>query len=226
MGLLGVAGGGVALSLILALALGVLNTAAVYRIITKAGFSGAWILAPLSVVALWIITLGVTIDAATSLSKTTLGAAGALLVLDYLDLFFNWILFLVFAFADWPALQSSGRRQGPAIWQQQPAPLWQPPPVEATPEPVEATPEPVGAPTAPQAAKPAHRTRRPEPAVQAQPTVPVPGWYPVEGTTDDQLYWSGRAWTARRQRREDTWKDVPLNFLSPAPPDPAHRVED
>ena len=118
--LLGATGGRLVVPLIVTIGLGVLNTVALYKIITKAGYSGSWILAPLSVIFLVVITVGVAIHAAVTLSSASLGTAGALLKLDYLDVFFNWVLFLVFAFSDWPALRRPSRLL-PAPWGRAPA---------------------------------------------------------------------------------------------------------
>ncbi|HUI04086.1 MAG TPA: hypothetical protein VLZ77_11135 [Acidimicrobiales bacterium] len=194
MDLLGTTAGYLAGSLVVTIGIGVLNFFALYKIITKAGFSGAWILAPLSVIFLAIVTVGVVIHAAVTFSSASLGTAGALVKLDYVDAFLNWILFLVFAFVDWPALRGQPR------WATVPAR------------------QPV-----------AHGLPRnvlpPSPPPPPPPPGPSPGWYPLEGRSDEQVYWGGRAYTARRLWQDDAWKDIPLSFYSAGPPRPEDRVE-
>ena len=185
----------------------ILTPFAMYRIITKAGFSGAWIVAPLSTWLLAFVTLVAGIHAARSLSTTGWRITGVLVILDWADGLFNWTLFIIFGFADWPALRR--QRRAPVN------PAWSPGPYAAAGPP---PPPPPSGWVAVGAAPPA-----PSPVA---PVGPSPGWYPLEGSAVEQVYWGGRAFTARRQRQADnTWKDVPLNFYSGGPPRPEDRVE-
>ena len=202
MDLLGTSAAAFTLSLIVLIGLGVLDTVAVHKIITKAGYSGAWILAPLSVVFLSIVTAGVAVHAARSFSSASWGTAGALVKLDWADVLFNWVLFLIFAFAQWPALRSQPRWSAESGWR-------------------------ASAPTS----VPMHTLPPPPPGAFRASTPPSPayaslGWYPIAGRTDEQVYWNGHAYTARRQWRDDSWKDVALNFFSANPPRPEDRVEE
>ena len=152
--------------------------------------------------------MGIVIHAAVTLSSANLGAAGAFLVLDWLDLFFNWILFLVFAFAQWPVLRPQSRWQPPPGWP--PWPATAPPGAGPVPPGIAlgAPPEVVGA---------------PPPAAPPSAAGPSTGWYRIPGSADEQVYWSGRAYTACRRWQDDGWRDVPVNFYSAPPPDPGDR---
>ena len=92
------------------LALLVLNFVAVSKIITKAGYSRKWILVPLTTVGLWVVTFvllvvdvrtvvvgGGTLSVPVSLSNFRL-----LQGLDLVSVVVTWVLFLIFAFSDWP----------------------------------------------------------------------------------------------------------------------------
>jgi hypothetical protein len=96
--------------LVVQLVLLVLNFVAVSKIITKAGYSPRWILVPLTTVGLWVVTFillvvdvrteivgGGTLSVPVSLSSFKL-----LQGLDLVSVLVTWILFLVFAFSDWP----------------------------------------------------------------------------------------------------------------------------
>jgi hypothetical protein len=63
-------------------------------------------------------------------------------------------------------------------------------------------------------------TGTPVPPTQAPISLPPPraqdpGWYQVGATNNDQGYWDGRTWTARRRWEGAGWTDVPV-----APPVP------
>jgi hypothetical protein len=97
-------------SLIFFLAIVLLDYIAVFRIITKAGFSPKWILVPLIPVGLWLITLLVLIiDVKTVIIGGTALREPVgfrdfpiLIVIDSLGVLVTWIFFLIFAFSDWP----------------------------------------------------------------------------------------------------------------------------
>lgn len=156
--------------LVVAVGVAVITVIAMVTIITKAGYSGAWILAPLSVVVLWIIILTVTINSVKTLSSFGFETAGGLAIVEFIDVILNWVLFLIFAFSDWPALQGPQNRLQSAggVDQQQ---VHIPPPPSTAQE---------------------------------------PGWYQVGSNNNDQAYWDGRGWTARRQWGGAGWNDVPL----------------
>jgi hypothetical protein len=96
-------------SLILGVGFFALNVVAVYKIITKAGYSGNWILLFLAPFVAYLIGLVVLFHDIRSGSfhaarfADWFGLAGLLLFIEY-------IFFLVFAFSEWPALRQ--RRQG------------------------------------------------------------------------------------------------------------------
>jgi len=155
-----------------------------WSIITKAGYSGWWISAPLSLIVLWVTAFLVARHALLTMRTINLNAeldaSAALGVLIVLDGILNFVLFLVFAFSDWPVL-----RTGPA------RPRYSEPP---------GAPGPGGTPPAP-----------PPPM-----TGKAPGWYQVGATNNDQAYWDGTTWTARRHWAGAGWSDVPLTPADPA----------
>ena len=99
------------LLLLVILGVGLLNLIATDKIITKAGYSGWWILVPLTPIALWLITL-VALASATyspfnSVTSAYFNASGyaALFVFDGIAALLPWVFFLIFAFSDWPVHQ-------------------------------------------------------------------------------------------------------------------------
>jgi len=230
MNIVGAAGAGFAFDLIILLAIGVLNMYAVYRIITKAGYSEAWILVPVSVIVLWIIAFSIALHAAVTFSTTTLGAAAAVTWIAGVDVLFNWILFLVFAFSDWPALKGPSEWRSPPIGYQpppigyQPPIGWQPPP--GGPAPIGGVPAAAAFSPPAQSLHGPHEWAAPAPMPPPVPAGPQAGWYPMEGSAEEQVYWSGRSYTDRRQRSGGRWKNVPLNFFTADPPNPEERVDE
>lgn len=88
---------------VVGLALMILNVVAVFKIITKAGYSGWWMLTVLAPLVIWLAGGAVMSNAARSNSATFhLRAFVVWLVVDGVSIFAQWILFLVFAFSDWP----------------------------------------------------------------------------------------------------------------------------
>ena len=92
---------------LLALALIVLNTIATFKIITKAGYSGWWLLLPLSPLAVYLITNAVLYRAADSPFSSASAnfdwsSVLALFIADGALTLLSWVFFLVFAFSDWP----------------------------------------------------------------------------------------------------------------------------
>jgi hypothetical protein len=177
----------------IAVAVWAITMLAIGRVIWKAGFSLWWALAPL---ALPVVTYA-TISAVHEKTATTIGALdfntlrgseSAFLVADGACLAVLWVLFLAFAFADWPARpaakgsKASKRSKAAAI-----PPTWSKAP---SPEKAEWL---------------AHS--RVMPNLQGQP----PGWFPSGAMgSGEQSYWDGSAWTARRAWRFESWIDIPL----------------
>ncbi len=99
--------GVVVLVVLVYLAVGVVNFVAVYKIITKAGYSGWWILLPLIPLIATAITIGVLAHGqASTFSASTLSVDFTTIVAYWvftgIAFLVNWIFFLVFAFSDWP----------------------------------------------------------------------------------------------------------------------------
>jgi hypothetical protein len=166
-----------AVVLVVGIGVAVITLIALVTIITKAGFSGAWILAPLSVVVLWIILIADTYDTVSSFSSFGFQTARALAIIEFVDVILNWVLFLVFAFSDWPSLQGTHRSYSVAG--------------EVPVRQVQVPPPPSGA--------------------------KEPGWHQVGSNNNDQAYWDGQGWTARRHWGGAGWTDVPLGPADPPP---------
>ncbi len=162
--------------------LAVLNLVATVKIITKAGYSGWWILVPLSPIVMYIITFAVFVyDVRTSLtggvSSFDVRSIEGLWILDFVCGVLVWVFFLVFAFAEWPVQRElrAQRARPPVPFEMQRY----------------ATQGAAGA------AK--------EDAVPLTNQGQGPGWYPVGGSLSEQAYWDGHAWTARRRWGGDSW---------------------
>lgn len=100
-------------SLVVLLVIMVLNFWALSRIISKAGFSSAWIVLPLSSIGLTITCFIVSFDdlrgTFTGITPGFFGSqVGLLWHLDELSFFLNWIFFLIFAFVKWPSVGGVG----------------------------------------------------------------------------------------------------------------------
>ena len=88
------------------------------QIITKAGYSPWWILLPLSLPVLWFISIVEAFGSLTSNIGTygvfnlqgVADQAALLGVLTLLDLIANYVMFIVFAFSDWPVMQAARGR--------------------------------------------------------------------------------------------------------------------
>jgi hypothetical protein len=161
-------------SLLILMVVAFVTMAAMVTIITKAGFSGWWILMPLSSVLLWIVIAALSLHAAISLSTISFDTVGGLIKLELVLEILNWILFLVFAFSDWPALSGQHSRL----------------------------------PVAP-------GSQSQEQILPIPHKVQDPGWFQVGATNNDQGYWDGQRWTARRRWDGAGWTEVPM------PSDPA-----
>jgi hypothetical protein len=83
------------------LALLALYFGALYKIITKAGYHGAWILVVLVPTAVtWIALRSIT---------SAISNAGLVIVVDGLFAIASIVLFFVFAFSEWPVLREVHR---------------------------------------------------------------------------------------------------------------------
>jgi hypothetical protein len=181
------------LSFVVWLGLTVLFIAAWVQIVTKAGYSGWWVLVPLSAGAFWLAAIAVGVGSFINslqsggvfgsnnglavparLDSTGLDVAGVLALIAFILFIVSWILFYVFAFSHWPVLRHQHR--GPAS---------------------------LGA-----------RAQDPLPFSPGPGT--AAGWYPVGPTNNDQAYWDGQTWTARKKWEGAGWVDVPLTGSRPS----------
>jgi hypothetical protein len=100
------------LMLFVGLGMAATSYVALWVVITKAGYSGAWILLPLS---LPVISLAGFFFSQVSLATGNVDGffkgSLAVLVLTMFMSFANWVAFLVFAFSSWPALDYRARRR-------------------------------------------------------------------------------------------------------------------
>jgi uncharacterized membrane protein len=104
------------------IAVTVINYVALFKIITKAGYSGAWIIIPLLPPIGYFITLlssGLLASSALNnglngnSSGVDWGGLVGLWVLDGIIGLVVWVFFLIFAFSDWPVRrQAAGHRGG------------------------------------------------------------------------------------------------------------------
>lgn len=189
------------LIIILGVVMSIFTLVAMVQIIVKAGYSGWWILVPLGApVVVFIATSIVAASTADLGSRSVSSAFDALavgIVIDFLVYAAVWALFLKFAFSDWPVLQAAHARQalptnpyvgGPGPYTGGPG-SYRPPGRPATasgPFPGVAPPPPSPFPGVP-----------PTP-MQTQRAKPM-GLQRVDESEDEQ-YWDGRTWTARRRR--------------------------
>jgi hypothetical protein len=90
----------------------VLNVVAVYKVITKAGYSGSWILLFLAPFAAYLIAVVVMVHEIGS-GSVHFARIADWFALAGLLLFIDDIFFIVFAFADWPALRQQRQSYGP-----------------------------------------------------------------------------------------------------------------
>jgi hypothetical protein len=112
-------GGG--FSLIVLIAIPVINFWAVTRIIHQAGYSRNWILVPLTPFVLFI---AVAVDSVVTIHDFAIGTTTGLSYFEgvsvlwslfAISLFVTWIFFLVFAFSTWPVSRDGGGSfSGPA----------------------------------------------------------------------------------------------------------------
>ena len=98
------------LTLLLGIGFFGLNVFAVYKIITKAGYSGNWILLVLAPFVAYLIGLVILVHDVRSQNFHASSLAGWFGLAGFLA-FIEYIFFLVFAFSDWPALRQRGPRE-------------------------------------------------------------------------------------------------------------------
>jgi hypothetical protein len=111
---------GVAIGItVVALILMILNYVAIFKIITKAGYSGWWILLPLMPVFASIASY-VVLDKVTCSPLQPTCQVGSfdptttlvlLWILSGVSVFLSWIFFLVFAFSNWPVMRELRMQQ-------------------------------------------------------------------------------------------------------------------
>ncbi len=90
-------------SVIIGLGLMILNVVAVFKIITKAGYSGWWMLVVVGPLVILLVGGAIISNAArTNSASFNIRAFVVWLVVDGVSIFAQWIFFLVFAFSDWP----------------------------------------------------------------------------------------------------------------------------
>jgi hypothetical protein len=179
----------------------VLSPFAFFQVITKAGYSGWWTFVPYSP---WIVgivgALAVgttrTIDSSQSF-EATLNQLWLWDLLMFVTGVFVMVMFFIFAFSAWPALQARRPSQGfqpgsPRVRSGQPSWINAPAPVASSP---------YGAPAAP-----------PPGQQQAQAS----GWHRTGAVgSGEQGYWDGLSWTARRQWKDGAWVDLPMVAAGP-----------
>ncbi len=165
----------------------VLFISAWVQIVTKAGYSGWWVLVPLSASAFWLAAIAVGVSsfinslqsggvfgsnnglvAPTRLDSGGVDVAAVLAIVAIILFVASWILFYIFAFSRWPVLGQSNRGQASSGGRYQ--------------EPLPFAPGPGTA----------------------------PGWYPVGANNNEQAYWDGQSWTARKKWEGAGWVDVPM----------------
>jgi len=125
--LAGIATGLLIVVILVALGILVLNLVATYKIITKAGYSGRWMIVPLLPLIIYVlIVLDVISTPAFTVSQYSTGSFLLLGVFDGLSAVLSWVFFLVFAFSDWPVrrqlrqAQQTSTRTAWSSYQQQP----------------------------------------------------------------------------------------------------------
>jgi hypothetical protein len=173
----------------------VLSPFAFYQIITKAGFSGWWTFVPYTPWIVGLLGQAVfrTVDTDQSIG-TLFDQLTLWTVLTLLTGIFVTVMFFLFAFSSWPALQvrpSRGPRQSGIVA----GGTWTPPGPNAP-----ASPTGSGSPVVPAAGSD-------EGSI---------GWHRTGAIgSGEQGYWDGQAWTARRQWRGGAWVDLPVEPAGP-----------
>jgi hypothetical protein len=170
----------------------IVTVLAVGRVLRKAGFPLVWVLAPAVLPFLVYATL-TAVHNKTGLSAGVLDfdilkhSESAFLMADAASLLLLWVLFLAFAFADWPVRPAGGASKASKASKAAVPPSW-----SRAPSPDKAEWQAYS---------------RALPNLEGQP----PGWFPSGAAgSGEQTYWDGYAWTARRAWRFESWIDIPL----------------
>jgi hypothetical protein len=161
----------------------IVTPVAISQVIKKVGFSGWWNVAPVSASVLYYATF-FYIEAGAHDVPFSLGffqTAQNLFDLLLLDLFLNWVLLVIFAFASWPSLSAR------------------------SPQHTGLSPRTLGEPYGAVSARPVGGESLPSPL-----RLQAPGWYQVGQTNNDQAYWNGQTWTARRRWEGAGWNEMAI----------------
>ncbi len=191
-----------------------LSPLAWYQVITKAGYSGWWVLVDAvpqtCMVIFWVLERN-DIDTFTVNNLSNLKFWFWASVLGWLA---AWVMFIVFSFLAWPALEGPVRRDTSRVA----GPTW----ARHMPAPV----APVGGlavgaamtPTAPAPAGPVGQAGQVAQGTQTAEVVSAaPGWYRSGALgAGEQSYWDGSAWTARRRWQNNVWVDLPIPVVEDA----------
>lgn len=202
------------LLLVIMLVLFLLSPLAWYQIITKAGYSGWWVLVDLipqtSMTILWFLQRS-EIDGVTFNSYSTLDFWFWVSVISWLV---GWALFVVFSFLAWPALEPPARTTRQAArssWDHHVLP-------GAPREGPSGFAAPRGGPTASTPVAPGGSAAIVGTMQTGVGISAVPGWYRSGSVgAGEQSYWDGAAWTASRRWQNNAWVDLPLPAVADAP---------
>ncbi len=104
-----------------------LNILAVYKIITRAGYSGTWILLVVAPFVAYLIGMVVVVNDLRTENFHS-GSFSAWFGIGAFLAFVEYIFFLVFAFSEWPALRRGGQSYPPRYGYGPPGPQPAPPP--------------------------------------------------------------------------------------------------
>jgi hypothetical protein len=168
------------------------------QVITKAGYSPWWILLPVSLPVLYLITIATVFQGFGGIGtygafdvQGVVNEAAVLGLLTFLDIIANFAMFVVFAFSDWPVMQAARSRypsaggggRGPRL-----------------PRTTAGLDSGGGQALHAPGASPLD--------LQGQPA----GWHKTGPVgSGEQSYWDGTTWTARRRWSGGDWVDLPLD---------------
>jgi hypothetical protein len=199
------------------------------RIVTNCGYSGWWVLgyfSPPIIGYLLGIGLVATVSATGASASHFLGVAFGYFIIMIVSFLVSQLIFIKFAFADWPLMQQARARQASSAG-------FSPfgygrggfggAPLQADPS---AAPPPLRAAAASTAAPPAWGPLPGQAPATSAPPPPAqegtdPGWYrsgPIGA--GEQSYWDGITWIARRRWQNNAWVDLPPPLSPPPAADP------
>jgi hypothetical protein len=166
------------------------------KILTKAGYSGWWIAVPVSAMVLWLAAIAVGVGSlVTSLRSANVTGTGNGLFspvrLDTTGLDVAGVLAImaiILWFASWILFVVFGFSNWPALRRPNRGP-----------------------------ASAGGRSENSLPFSPGPGPGTAPGWYQVGATNNDQAYWDGAGWTARKRWEGAGWVDVPLAHSQPQP---------